>query len=77
MGGVVQTLLAYLLGDEHPRMKRNYRTLFTLLDLHLACANRAVFSLGDKFDTGKRLAGIGRGARNRRRRPAGTLRMQT
>ncbi len=69
MGGIVRTLLAYLLGGEYTRLERDDFAPFALLDLHLSCANRAFFSLGDKLNTLENIAGFGRGTNNFRRRP--------
>jgi len=75
MGGVAGTLLTDLPGGEYPRLERDDLAPFTLLDLHVTRANRASFSLGDKFNTANNIAGFGRGPSNFRRRPTRTLRM--
>jgi len=75
MGGVVCTLLAHLLDIQGPGLERENLAPFALLDPHRASANRAFFGFCDKLDTGKKLAGLGRGPSNFRCRPARSLRM--
>ncbi len=76
MGGVAGTLFAHLLSGECPRLERDHRAPFALLDLQIACAFRALLGLGDKFDTPICRADFGRRARDFRRRPAGALCMR-
>jgi len=75
MGGVARTLLAYLLGIQDPGVEGENLAPFAFLDPHQAGANRTCIGLGDKLDTGERLAGPGRGPTNFCFRPTRTLRM--